>query len=363
MVHNGSWQVRNFGQIVCLNDRDRPIRRRVTVSNRISRLRLLAWPLGLALVVALVAWQGFGTLVETVSQAGWRVVLLAPLFFVLLSGVTFGWATLLGEARPTYGALWIFKWIGFSTNWLLPVAQVGGDVARMRLLEGAGMERPSAIAGVVADKTVQSAGIALHALAGLGCLVALVDGGRAVTLGLVGALALAAAVFAFYRVQRRGLLRLGRWVSRLLPESRRDGLHGVVEKLRDELDLIYRRWSAVALAFALEIAFRLGITFEIMLATEWLGAPVTLAEALILEGVTQAARAGSFLIPGALGIQEGAYIMMGGVVGLPPEVALAASIVRRVRQLLVGLPGLVVWQRLESKRRNIQAPPDPQPSG
>ena len=64
----------------------------------------------------------------------------------------------------------------------------------------------------------------------------------------------------------------------------------------------------------------------------------------MLESLGQAVRAGAFAVPGALGVQEGGYVMLGRVVGLGPETALALSLAKRVRELVLGIPGLIAWQ-------------------
>jgi hypothetical protein len=64
----------------------------------------------------------------------------------------------------------------------------------------------------------------------------------------------------------------------------------------------------------------------------------------MLESLGQAVRAGAFAVPGALGVQEGGYVMLGRVVGLEPETALALSLTKRVRELVLGIPGLIAWQ-------------------
>jgi hypothetical protein len=38
------------------------------------------------------------------------------------------------------------------------------------------------------------------------------------------------------------------------------------------------------------------------------------------------------------------------MMGLSPEVALGLSLVRRVRQILVGVPALLAWQVYEGRR-------------
>ncbi len=86
---------------------------------------------------------------------------------------------------------------------------------------------------------------------------------------------------------------------------------------------------------------------EVWLALYFLGHPVTLVEALILESLGQAVRSAGFAIPGALGVQEGGLLVLGALVGLPGEVAIGLSLVKRARELTLGLPGLAAWQVAE----------------
>jgi hypothetical protein len=42
------------------------------------------------------------------------------------------------------------------------------------------------------------------------------------------------------------------------------------------------------------------------------------------------------------------FVVFGALFGLPANAALAISFSRRMRELAVGVPGLLVWQRLET---------------
>jgi len=61
----------------------------------------------------------------------------------------------------------------------------------------------------------------------------------------------------------------------------------------------------------------------------------------VLESLGQAIRGAGFAIPGALGVQEGGYLLLAPLAGLAPGAALALSLAKRVRELLLGLPGLL----------------------
>ena len=82
----------------------------------------------------------------------------------------------------------------------------------------------------------------------------------------------------------------------------------------------------------------------------FMGNPVSFREALILESLTMAVRVVGFVIPGALGVQEGGFLLVGGLLGLSPEICLALSLVKRARDLLLGVPALAGWHFLEGRR-------------
>ena len=61
-------------------------------------------------------------------------------------------------------------------------------------------------------------------------------------------------------------------------------------------------------------------------------------------------RALGFAIPGALGVQEGGYVLICSLFSVAPSEALALSLIRRVREIVLGVPGLVLWQWSELRR-------------
>jgi uncharacterized membrane protein YbhN (UPF0104 family) len=96
---------------------------------------------------------------------------------------------------------------------------------------------------------------------------------------------------------------------------------------------------------------------ETWFALRWLGHPVNFADAIVLESLTQAARSVFFLVPAGLGVQEAGLIGLGHLIGFGPDVALALSLAKRLREVLLGLPTLVVWQVLEWRMSMTPSPP------
>ena len=68
----------------------------------------------------------------------------------------------------------------------------------------------------------------------------------------------------------------------------------------------------------------------------------------------------TFFMPGGWGVQEGSFILFGGLFGLPADATLALSLVTRAREIAVSLAGLAVWQQIEGRswrrRLNLEAP-------
>jgi hypothetical protein len=58
----------------------------------------------------------------------------------------------------------------------------------------------------------------------------------------------------------------------------------------------------------------------------------------------------AFIIPNAYGVQEGAFILIGTLIGLPPDVCLALSLALRIRDVLLDPPGLLTLHHIESRR-------------
>lgn len=313
-----------------------------------SILALLA---GLGLAAALIAASGIASVGEAVASAGWGVALVAVVRAVQIFGAGAAWWVLFRPAsRPRLEACALVRWIRESVNNLLPVAQVGGDVLGARLLGFFGVDWPLAAAGVVADMLVQVATQFIFAVLGFVVLVGLGGEGGLVRGVAIGLLVAAPAVAGFYLVQRRATHRLLRRLLIRLIGRRRWMALGAVEALYDGLESIHTNARGLALGTAVHLAVWIYGTLEIWIALDFMGWPVGFAEALVIESLTQAVKGAGFMVPGALGIQEGGFVALCAVFGIPAPTALALSLVKRVADAVVGVPGLLAWQALEGHR-------------
>jgi len=63
-------------------------------------------------------------------------------------------------------------------------------------------------------------------------------------------------------------------------------------------------------------------------------------------------------VPAALGVQEAGYAALVPLFGLPPETGVAVSVLRRARDIAVGIPVLLAWQLIEARRMARGRPPN-----
>jgi hypothetical protein len=62
----------------------------------------------------------------------------------------------------------------------------------------------------------------------------------------------------------------------------------------------------------------------------------------------------AIVVPGQAGVQEAAYAGIGALFGQPPELSLGVSLLRRARDLALGIPILLIWQSAELQRRRAR---------
>ncbi len=314
------------------------------------RFGLIAVALGGFAVIALVAFFGARTIGVEVMRAGWAVPVTTALLFLQLWLSSIAWRLAVGAEQPRLGRWFRIRWIREAVNSMLPVAQLGGNIVGIRLLMLRGVPGPQAGAGTTLDLTIEAVTQLLFTIAGFIVLatmrsdtdwMAWVSGG--IVTGVLG-------IGGFIVAQRAGLMRLvegaagllQRWFPRLPVQ--------VVEGLHTELMRLQGNRRAIGKAASLHLLAWLLGTIETWLALYAMGAPVGWEQAFVIESLGQAARSAGFAVPGALGVQEAGFILVCGLFGIHPDTGIALSMVKRARELAVGLPGLVAWQWAEGKR-------------
>ena len=126
-------------------------------------------------------------------------------------------------------------------------------------------------------------------------------------------------------------------------------LAAALQALGAALALLAESRPALAWSLSLHVMSWLGHAGEVWLTLWLMGASTGVAEAVLLESLSLAARSAAFLIPSGWGAQEAALVALAGVTGLPAETALALGLVKRAREFAIGLPGLLAWAIVEGR--------------
>ncbi len=316
-----------------------------------KRLSYLLALLGLLLAVLLVSYYGFGNIVTAVSRIGWReFALIAGWQIVMFAILGFAWDVITPKnvmRRP-----WLMIWgrmVRDASANCLPFSQVGGFVFGARAVTLHGVEWHTATASTVVDVTAEFLAQIAFACIGLGVLLARAPGSRLAVPVEVGIGLAVLACFGFVWAQKGAPTLFAKLGRRIAGNWFADAQERV-EVLQAELSLIYGHTAKLALGFLIHLLGWISTGMAGWIAYHALGVPIDFDDALAIEALLSAAAAVAFLVPVNAGVQEAGYAGLGAIFGVPPELSLGVSLVRRGRDIAVGVPILLIWQLVEMRR-------------
>jgi len=317
----------------------------------LKRLSLALAVAGLTLGTLLVGWYGSGKIMAAILSAGpggfasfcaWQLLLFA------LLGVAWG-AIAFADSG---GRLVVFVWgrmIRDAASSCLPLSQVGGFVLGARAVTLHGVSWQVATMSTVVDLTCEFLSEIVFAAAGLIVLLTRSTNEALsfpVTIGLGVALLLGLAIFRLQRSIAPLFVRVRRRVAGRPQGDARQA--SAISEL--ELAAAYGPPGRLALGTAVHLLGWLGKGVGNWIAFWLLGANIDLMSAIAIEALLHAVLAFAFLVPGYAGVQEAGYAGLGALFGVQPDLSIAVSLLRRARDLAIGIPILLVWQLVEMRR-------------
>ena len=316
-----------------------------------TRLSLvLCAALGVGLTAALAAYAGIGAVYGALDDVGWLGI--AWVCMLQLASMAFCAAAWRAVAENTsFMSCLTARFIRDGVSNLAGIIPAIGEVAGARALSLLGATAGIAAASTVVDVALESLSQAIYTMIGLIPLVLLVQPDQATRWLLAISVAIVPIFAAFVVTRRRGALqaaeRIIMRIARLLGfASAGEGL----DLTRNVLD-IYQRHRHVWLALLLHLAGWFMSAVQLWAAAQALDRPLSVGEALALQSIAYAARGAFFFVPAGFGVQEGTFVLVGGLLGVDPAMALALSLVLRARDILLGLPALMVWYTAEGRHR------------
>jgi uncharacterized protein (TIRG00374 family) len=316
-----------------------------------KRLSYVLALLGLLIAVLLVSYFGIGNVASAVGRIGWPefalIVAWQVVLFAIL-GAAWHAITPARDARP----LWVMVWgrmVRDAASNCLPFSQVGGFVFGARATTLHGVPWQTATASTVVDVTAEFLAQIAFACIGLGIMLARAPrSGLAVPVEIGIGLAVVLC-FAFVWAQRGAGPLFARLGKRIAGNWFSDAEERMAV-LQAELAMIYGHAGRLALGFGMHLAGWIATGAAGWIAYRALGVPIDFDDALAIEALLSALAAAAFLVPVNAGIQEAGYAGLGAMFGVPAELSLGVSLVRRARDIAVGVPILLVWQMVEMRR-------------
>ncbi|CAA7620621.1 conserved membrane hypothetical protein [Candidatus Terasakiella magnetica] len=315
-----------------------------------------------AAVLALAWWvrDGFGDVAGALDTAGLSGVLIISLYHVLpmtLCGMS--WYALQTDSSERRG-IWVFtmgRWIKDGVGELAGFLPLSGEVAAIRHLTCFGFRPAMSGAMVVVDVTAEAIAQFFFSILGVGMWLWRYPDSEITRWGLIALGISIPVLFALVAVQRSWFVHfLESLPSKLMPQTWEapEQETGVLASIHE----LYEKKSRVVASVIWHTLAWVAGGLEAWIALYLLGHPLSVADILAMESIIFAIRSIAFVVPAAIGLQEGGYMIVGAILGLSTEVALALSLLKRGRELLLGIGALLAWHFVEggaAKRRQAES--------
>lgn len=267
---------------------------------------------------------------------------------VVLALLGSAWRAVAPGGGPVVAYIWA-RTVREGATDVLPFAQIGGLVVGGRALTERAVASDLVYASMIADLTTEMASQLVFTLFGVGALLLTLggafDSGGVVKL-VLGGLGLTLALLAAFAFGQAPTLRLAARIGAALLPASVAGLAAVETRLA----AIYRDPVGLVASFAFNLAAWVASGLGAWLALRLMGVAVGPVAVVAIESLIFAVRSIAFVVPGALGVQEGAYLLLAPLFGIDPQVAVALSLLKRARDLTIGVPALLGWQASEGRR-------------
>jgi putative membrane protein len=312
---------------------------------------IIAAVIGLIIATGVIAYFNAGKVIAAVAPIGWlgfgAVIAAQVILFVPL-----GLAWWVVDPDEPVKRSPVFMWGRIAreaASDVLPFSQVGGLVISARCAVLGGVSPASAFGSNIVDVTVEMVAQIIYTLIGIALLVMHLGVGGAnskLLLPIVGSVGVGLIiVVSFIATQRKGLASLGKFVQRLAPSTAEH-----TQAMTEVIESAYGKPLRLIASLALHLFAWFGGAWGTWLILDFMGHPLPFLSVVAIESLLFAARNAAFVVPSGLGVQEGVYALLGPLFGLPSEAALALSLLKRARDIAVGVPVLLSWQLVEGRR-------------
>lgn len=311
----------------------------------------IAAVLGICVAAYFIMHVGTGAVISTVARVGWRgfaIICVLGLGMFALLGTA--WFTLIpSQFAPRLSTFMWGRAVRDSAAEVLPLSQFGGFVIGARAVSLLRIGMPMAFGSTIVDVTTELAAQAAFVLAGVAILVTRVpksaSGDWLANTAMAGSVVAAVAVLAFLAVQRRAFGYAEKLGAHVLPKAAAQA--GAVH---DAIGAIHASPLRLFASACVHLLGWFASAFLAFVALRLMGIHAAFASIVSIEALLCAIRSAAVIVPNAIGVQEAAYAMLMPLFGIAAPVGVALSLLRRARDISLGVPILLAWQAMEGRR-------------
>lgn len=312
---------------------------------------MIAAVVGLIIATGVIAYFNAGKVLAAVAPIGLGGFIAVVAAQVALF-VPLGFAWWVVDPHEAFARSPVFMWGRIAreaASDVLPFSQVGGLVISARCAVLGGVSAASAFGSNIVDVTIEMVAQIIYTLIGIALLVVHLGFGGAnskLLMPIVGSVGVGLLiVVSFIATQRKGLSKLGAFIQRLAPSAAEH-----TQAMTQVIDDAYGQPMRLLTGLVLHVLAWFGGAAGTWLILGFMGHPLPFMSVVAIESLLFAARNAAFVVPSGLGVQEGVYALLGPLFGLPSEAALALSLLKRARDIAIGVPVLLSWQLVEGRR-------------
>lgn len=321
-------------------------------------MRYLYLAIGAAILAVIAVKTDLAGAWSLSIRIGWGFAVVLAIFLADFIVLSLAWRLTLTSVPQSWVwayRLWKVRMVGEAFNLATPLAQMGGEPVKALILKKQyGVGYIDGVASLVTARTTIVIALVVFLAGGFALMLlspAVTPAFRA-TAG-TGLGIFSAAILGFFLVQR---FKLFSRAGGLLGGGAIGGFLAQIHATEDKLIEFYSGHRArFAGAFLLALVHWAAGAVSLYVIFAYLGRPVTLSDALIIEAFTQLVLATTFFIPANIGTQEGAFLVIITAITGDPALGLAVALIRRGRDIIWVLWGLALGWRYLAQRSTLEA--------
>lgn len=324
-----------------------------------KRIVYLSGIAGLSLLIGLVVHEGLPGLLQAFERAGWPLLLLVPGHLIPLAFDAKGWRVLLKPIdRQRRATLPFLLWIAAvreAIGRLLPSVGIGGEVVGIRLSRLRIDDTTAVAATVIVEVLITLAVQYLFCGLGVVLIMRTAPGmGQVWSFAIALLLSLPIPVVVFLLLRHGAVFeRIEGFAKRMLGVENRVAMLLDGARLDREVHRLFDQPMRLTRTLCWQLAGYIIGSAETWFALRLLGHPVDVGTAIAIEALTQAIRHATFIVPAGIGVQEVGVMVFAYLAGIGGDVALSLALIKRMREILFGVPALLSWQWIEAHQLRL----------